>query len=106
MPTQRYEVTQPHVDTLLAWVASGEVGSPGIRQPFGWQGVGGRDLIDPLLRGCRGIAAPAWARAEWRDCHPFITAWRARAPKKVPAITFRARWQFWLQDRWQGTGCG
>ena len=24
----------------------------------------------------------------------------------VPFITFRARWQFWLQDRWQGTGCG
>ncbi len=28
MPTQRYEVTQPHIDTLLAWVASGEIAFP------------------------------------------------------------------------------
>ena len=28
MPIQRYEVTQPDIDTVLAWVASGEIAIP------------------------------------------------------------------------------
>ena len=46
MPTQRYEVTQPHVDTLLAWVGSGEIAIPEIQRPFVWQATDVRDLLD------------------------------------------------------------
>ena len=51
MPTQRYEVTQPHVDPLLAWVSSGEIAIPEIQRPFLWQPTDVRDLLDSLLRG-------------------------------------------------------
>ena len=51
MPTQRYEVTQPHVDALLAWVASGEITIPEIQRPFVWRATDVRDLLDALLRG-------------------------------------------------------
>ena len=46
MPTQRYGVTQPHVDALLAWVASGEIAIPEIQRPFVWQATGVRDLLE------------------------------------------------------------
>ena len=45
MPTQRHEVTQPHVATLLARVASGEGAGPEIRRAVGWQAAGGRGLL-------------------------------------------------------------
>ena len=62
MPTQSYEVTQPHVDTLLAWVASGEGAGPEIRRAVGWQATGGSDLHGPLLRGYTGIVVTAGQR--------------------------------------------
>jgi hypothetical protein len=45
MPTQRYEVTQPHVNTLLAWVASGALAIPEIQRPFVRQATDVRDLL-------------------------------------------------------------
>ncbi|MBI4918060.1 MAG: DUF262 domain-containing protein, partial [Acidobacteria bacterium] len=51
MPTQRYEVTQPHIETLLAWINSGEIAVPEIQRPFVWQATDVRDFLDSLLRG-------------------------------------------------------
>jgi len=51
MLTQRYEFTQPHVDTLLEWVTSGEIAIPEIQRPFVWPSTDVRDLLDSLLRG-------------------------------------------------------
>ena len=50
MPIQRYEVTQPHVDTLLAWVAGGKIAIPRIQRPVVWQATGVRSLMDSLMR--------------------------------------------------------
>ena len=64
MPTQRYEVTQPHVDTLLAWVASGEGAGPEIRRAVGSQATGGCGMADSQLRRLPDVAVRAGATAE------------------------------------------
>ena len=37
MSTQRYSVTPQPIDTLLAWVKSGEIAIPEIQRPFVWE---------------------------------------------------------------------
>jgi hypothetical protein len=51
MPTQRYSVTQPPIDTLLAWVKSGDVAIPEIQRPFVWNAVKVRNFLDSLFQG-------------------------------------------------------
>jgi hypothetical protein len=33
MPTQRYSVTQPHVETVFAWIRQGDIAIPEIQGP-------------------------------------------------------------------------
>lgn len=51
MPTQRYGVTQPPIDTLFAWITSGEIAIPEIQRPFVWNAIKVRNLLDSLFRG-------------------------------------------------------
>src|SRR5512147_3183912 len=51
MPTQRYAVTQPHVETLFAWIKSGEIAIPEIQRPFVWPATKVRNLLDSLFQG-------------------------------------------------------
>ena len=51
MPTQQYSVTQPHVETIFAWIRAGEVAIPEIQRPFVWNAVKVRNLLDSLFRG-------------------------------------------------------
>lgn len=51
MATQRYSVTPHPIDTLLAWVKSGEIAVPEIQRPFVWNAVKVRNLLDSLYRG-------------------------------------------------------
>src|SRR5262245_16868395 len=51
MATQRYSVTPQPIDTLLAWVKSGEIAIPEIQRPFVWEPVKVRNLLDSLYRG-------------------------------------------------------
>jgi hypothetical protein len=51
MPTQRYSVTQPPIDTLLTWVKSGDVAIPEIQRPFVWSAVKVRNFLDSLFQG-------------------------------------------------------
>lgn len=51
MPTQRYAVTQPHIETLFAWIKSGEIAIPEIQRPFVWNAVMVRDFLDSLFQG-------------------------------------------------------
>lgn len=51
MPTQRYSVTQPHIETLFAWIKSGEVAIPEIQRPFVWDAVKVRNFLDSLFQG-------------------------------------------------------
>lgn len=51
MPTQRYTVTQPYVETLFVWIRSGEIAVPEIQRPFVWDATMVRDLLDSLFKG-------------------------------------------------------
>jgi len=47
----KYSVHQQPVETLLAWIKSGEIAIPEIQRPFVWKPVKVRDLIDSLYQG-------------------------------------------------------
>lgn len=48
---QKYAVNQQLIETLLAWVNSGEIAIPEIQRPFVWDGSKVRDLMDSLYQG-------------------------------------------------------
>ncbi len=51
MTTQRYSVTSHPVETILAWVKSGEIAIPEIQRPFVWEATQVRNLLDSLYQG-------------------------------------------------------
>src|SRR5262245_47518591 len=51
MVVQRYSVAPHPIETLLAWVKSGEVAIPEIQRPFVWEATKVRNLLDSLYRG-------------------------------------------------------
>jgi uncharacterized protein with ParB-like and HNH nuclease domain len=51
MKTQKYAVNQHLIETVLAWVNSGEIAIPEIQRPFVWQATKVRDLMDSLYQG-------------------------------------------------------
>ncbi len=51
MSTQKYSVNQYLIETLLAWVKSGEIAIPEIQRPFVWDATQVRDLLDSLYQG-------------------------------------------------------
>lgn len=51
MQTQKYAVNQHLIETLLAWVKSGEIAIPEIQRPFVWDSTKVRDLMDSLYQG-------------------------------------------------------
>ncbi len=44
MSTQKYSVNQHLIETILAWVNSGEIAIPEIQRPFVWDATKVRDL--------------------------------------------------------------
>ncbi len=48
---QKYAVNQHLMETLLAWVKSGEIAIPEIQRPFVWDSSKVRDLMDSLYQG-------------------------------------------------------
>lgn len=51
MPTQRYAVTQPPIDTIFTWIKTGEVAIPEIQRPFVWSATEVRNFLDSLFQG-------------------------------------------------------
>ena len=51
MPNQCYSVVQHPIETLLAWVKSGEIAIPEIQRPFVWDATKVRNLLDSLYQG-------------------------------------------------------
>lgn len=49
--SQKYSVNQQLIETLLAWIRSGEIAIPEIQRPFVWKASKVRDLLDSLYRG-------------------------------------------------------
>ncbi|MBI5483034.1 MAG: hypothetical protein HY888_01065 [Deltaproteobacteria bacterium] len=50
MKTQKYSVNQHLIETILAWVNSGEIAIPEIQRPFVWDATKVRDLMDSLYQ--------------------------------------------------------
>lgn len=48
---QKYSVNQHLIETILAWVKSGEIAIPEIQRPFVWNSSKVRDLMDSLYQG-------------------------------------------------------
>lgn len=48
---QKYSVNQHLIDSLLAWVKSGDIAIPEIQRPFVWDSSKVRDLMDSLYKG-------------------------------------------------------
>lgn len=48
---QKYSVNQHVIETILAWVNSGEIAIPEIQRPFVWNSSKVRDLMDSLYQG-------------------------------------------------------
>jgi hypothetical protein len=51
MSTQRYSIAPQPIETLLAWVKSGEIAVPEIQRPFVWEATKVRNLLDSLYQG-------------------------------------------------------
>lgn len=49
--TEKYSVTQYSVDSVLGYIAAGDIAIPEIQRPFVWKGRQVRDLIDSLYNG-------------------------------------------------------
>ena len=48
---QKYSVNQHLIETILAWVNSGEIAIPEIQRPFVWDSSKVRGLMDSLYQG-------------------------------------------------------
>lgn len=51
MPTQRYNVQQPAISTILAWIENGDIAIPEIQRPFVWNATKVRNFLDSLFQG-------------------------------------------------------
>ncbi|MDD2732338.1 MAG: DUF262 domain-containing protein [Desulfuromonadaceae bacterium] len=51
MKTQKYSVNQHLIETVFAWVNSGEIAIPEIQRPFVWDATEVCVLMDSLYQG-------------------------------------------------------
>ncbi|NVJ63026.1 MAG: DUF262 domain-containing protein [Flavobacteriaceae bacterium] len=51
MEMQKYNLQQPQIGTLLAWIDSGEIAIPEIQRPFVWDSTKVRNLLDSIYKG-------------------------------------------------------
>src|SRR3954470_22984365 len=63
---QKYSVNQHLIETLLAWINSGEIAIPEIQRPFVWDASKVRNLLDSLLRGFPVGYLIAWRNPDVR----------------------------------------
>ena len=49
--SNKYEVNNSSVESILAWIKQGEIAIPEIQRPFVWDATKVRDLIDSLYKG-------------------------------------------------------
>lgn len=64
--TSKYSVNSYDVNTILAWITSGEIAIPEIQRPFVWDASKVRDLMDSLYQGYPIGYLIAWKNPEVR----------------------------------------
>lgn len=75
---QKYSVNQHLIETLLAWVNSGEIAIPEIQRPFVWDSSKVRDLMDSLYQGY-----PIGYVIAWRNPHVRLKDGSLSEGKKI-----------------------
>ncbi len=78
LQTQKYSVNQHLIETILAWVNSGEIAIPEIQRPFVWDASKVRDLMDSLYQGY-----PIGYLIAWRNPNVKLKDGSASEGKKV-----------------------
>src|SRR4051794_33959338 len=78
MSTQRYSVAPHPIDTLLAWVKSGEIAIPEIQRPFVWDATRVRNLLDSLYKGF-----PIGYLIAWRNPNVRLKDGSSSAGKRI-----------------------
>ncbi len=78
MATQRYSVTPHPIETLLAWVKSGEIAIPEIQRPFVWDSTKVRNFIDSLYQGY-----PVGYLIAWRNPNVKLKDGTTSAGKRI-----------------------
>jgi hypothetical protein len=78
MKTQKYSVNQHLIETILAWVKSGEIAIPEIQRPFVWDSSRVRDLMDSLYQGY-----PIGYLIAWKNPNVRLKEGRSAEGKKV-----------------------
>ena len=51
MPTQRYNVQQPPISSIMTWIEDGDIAIPEIQRPFVWNATKVRNFLDSLFQG-------------------------------------------------------
>jgi len=75
---QKYSVNQHLIETVLAWVNSGEIAIPEIQRPFVWDSSKVRDLMDSLYHGY-----PIGYIIAWRNPHVRLKDGSMSEGKKI-----------------------
>ena len=75
---QKYSVNQQLIETVLAWVNSGEIAIPEIQRPFVWDSSKVRDLMDSLYQGY-----PIGYVIAWRNPNVRLKDGSMSAGKKI-----------------------
>ncbi len=78
MPTQRYTVTQPPIETLFTWIKSGEIAIPEIQRPFVWDATKVRDFLDSLFQGY-----PVGYLIAWQNPNVKLKDGRSSSGKRI-----------------------
>lgn len=78
MNDQKYSVSQHLIETILAFVKSGEIAIPEIQRPFVWDSSKVRDLMDSLYQGY-----PIGYIISWRNPNVRLKDGTISAGKKV-----------------------
>ncbi|MBK9451084.1 MAG: DUF262 domain-containing protein [Bacteroidetes bacterium] len=78
MELQKYSVNQQLIETVLAWVQSGEIAIPEIQRPFVWNTTKVRDLMDSLYQGF-----PVGYLVAWRNPNIRLKDGSTSAGKKI-----------------------
>ncbi len=75
---QKYSVNQQLIETLLAWVNSGEIAIPEIQRPFVWDSSKVRDFMDSLYQGY-----PVGYIIAWKNPNVLLKDGSLSAGKKI-----------------------
>lgn len=101
---QKYSVNQHLIETILAWVNSGEIAIPEIQRPFVWDSSKVRDLMDSLYQGYPVGYVIAWRNPNVRLKDGSLSEGKKvliDGQQRVTALTAAILGQYVINKRYQ-----